>query len=654
MAETARSGVRQRRVGVAVAAFVVALVATAQTVGAIDYYVDPAGNDAGPGTSALPWRTIQRAADTMSAGDTAYVRAGTYAESVTLTRSGAAGAPVRFVAAAGATPVLDGSGGLYAGFTTDSNLDVSDIVIDGFSIRNYAGFGIVAWSTNDRWTLLNLLIQDNDDEGIRLSNSAGSHVETVRLEGNAGGFDCTPILPGLPDDPGCTDLTIVEVQAIDNGTGSHTGVDAFAVERGDRIDVERCLAAGGPGDGFDFKSQRTMLSRVIAYGTRNNIKLWGGGSGIENALAYDATADANLVLAGGGSYTIANSTIANMTGYAYLATAGDGNVPTTVALHNTIFANDNPAMGGTLVFFDSGVSLTADNNLYYNPYRSDALVCAAFPPYGGDCFSAADIEGQTTHPWMEPNARSADPSFVSAGTKDFHLAAGSPAIDAGTAGFAPAVDLDGKSRSQGSAPDIGAYEYGSAAPNPTPTPASYSIAGAIRYYASGEPVDGVTVRLLGATPVAVDTDTNGAFVHTASGGGNRQIEPARSGGADSGVSALDAAYALQATVGLRTFTAAQSLACDVSGNGTVSAYDASLILQYRVGLIAAFPVAAACGGDWIFVPSAAVAQNQRIVQPQVAAGTCQAGGIAYEPLIADAAAQDFLAIAFGDCTGNWP
>ncbi|MBM4082811.1 MAG: DUF1565 domain-containing protein, partial [Planctomycetes bacterium] len=48
------------------------------------YYVDALrGNDTNPGTLAAPWRTIQKAADTMKAGDTAFIRAGTYRETVT-------------------------------------------------------------------------------------------------------------------------------------------------------------------------------------------------------------------------------------------------------------------------------------------------------------------------------------------------------------------------------------------------------------------------------------------------------------------------------------------------------------------------------------------------------------------------------------------
>ena len=55
---------------------------------------------------------------------------------------------------------------------------------------------------------------------------------------------------------------------------------------------------------------------------------------------------------------------------------------------------------------------------------------------------------------------SADPQFVDAAGGDYHLAASSPAIDAGTSASAPAFDLDGGARI--GLPDIGAYEFGAA------------------------------------------------------------------------------------------------------------------------------------------------------------------------------------------------
>src|SRR4030042_2212460 len=55
------------------------------------YYVSPAGNDANLGTESKPWRTIQKAADTLAAGDTVYIKTGVYAEMVEPQNSGSAG-----------------------------------------------------------------------------------------------------------------------------------------------------------------------------------------------------------------------------------------------------------------------------------------------------------------------------------------------------------------------------------------------------------------------------------------------------------------------------------------------------------------------------------------------------------------------------------
>ena len=45
-----------------------------------DYYVAPTGSDGSPGTLALPFQTIQKAASTAVAGDTVFVRAGIFRE----------------------------------------------------------------------------------------------------------------------------------------------------------------------------------------------------------------------------------------------------------------------------------------------------------------------------------------------------------------------------------------------------------------------------------------------------------------------------------------------------------------------------------------------------------------------------------------------
>jgi hypothetical protein len=55
----------------------------------------------------------------------------------------------------------------------------------------------------------------------------------------------------------------------------------------------------------------------------------------------------------------------------------------------------------------------------------------------------------------------ANPKFVNAAAGNYHLQAGSPAIGAGAAAYAPSTDLDGTPRST-TAPSIGAYQGSSA------------------------------------------------------------------------------------------------------------------------------------------------------------------------------------------------
>jgi hypothetical protein len=126
------------------------------------------------------------------------------------------------------------------------------------------------------------------------------------------------------------------------------------------------------------------------------------------------------------------------------------------------------------------------------------------------------------------------------------------------------------------------------------------------------------------------------------------------GGAVNAISTLDAAWILQSVMELRHLNRFQQIACDVTGNGTVSALDAALVLRYKVSLVKEpFPVSLACGSDWAFVPVPSPLPNQTVLEPAMTLGSCQAGSILYNPLAEAAAGQDFLAIAFGDCTGNW-
>jgi PKD repeat protein len=93
------------------------------------YYVSPQGNDTNPGTEALPFRTIQRAADVVQAGNLVFVKAGTYSD-FSVTRSGSPGQPIVFRAYPGEKPIIRGS-------RTDGVILINEssyIIIDGINV----------------------------------------------------------------------------------------------------------------------------------------------------------------------------------------------------------------------------------------------------------------------------------------------------------------------------------------------------------------------------------------------------------------------------------------------------------------------------------------------------------------------------------------
>lgn len=185
------------------------------------------------------------------------------------------------------------------------------------------------------------------------------------------------------------------------------------------------------------------------------------------------------------------------------------------------------------------------------------------------------------------------------------------------------------------------------------TPGANTVSGQVRYYSHNQPVPGVIVDLHGGADRQATTGITGQYAFAAVADGAWAVEPVKEGDLSNGISALDAAHALQAVAGLRALEPLQAMACDVTGNGSVSTLDATRILQRKVGLIERFPAADLCASDWLFMPAAVPALNQESVAPLLDLGTCRGGALTYAPLIADAVQQDFRAALIGDCTGNW-
>src|SRR5579862_790797 len=88
---------------------------------AADYYVSPTGSDSAPGTLNQPFQTIQRAASVMVPGDTAYIRAGVYRETVTPANSGTQKARITFMPYNGESVIISVADVISAGSWTLSN-----------------------------------------------------------------------------------------------------------------------------------------------------------------------------------------------------------------------------------------------------------------------------------------------------------------------------------------------------------------------------------------------------------------------------------------------------------------------------------------------------------------------------------------------------
>jgi hypothetical protein len=132
-----------------------------------------------------------------------------------------------------------------------------------------------------------------------------------------------------------------------------------------------------------------------------------------------------------------------------------------------------------------------------------------------------------------------------------------------------------------------------------------------------------------------------------------EVVPVKNDEVLSGVDADDATLALAAAVGAAVLTPEQALAADVTGNGEVTSWDASLILQRAAGTITEFPVEEACGSAWLFFPNAQFAPNQTQSDPMVSEDACFPGSIILNPLVGQASNQNFQALVFGDVDGDW-
>ena len=164
------------------------------------FYVATNGSDANPGTQAHPWRTIQKAANSVPAGSTVDVRGGTYHERVVVRVSGAPGAWITFRNHAGEHVRIDGGGlGPFDGIAGLIAIDSrSYIAVRGLELAHFHDFadsfvpaGVFVTGTAHHIALRDLDVHDiqtksADAHGIAVYGTSGATpIHDVVIDGNA-------------------------------------------------------------------------------------------------------------------------------------------------------------------------------------------------------------------------------------------------------------------------------------------------------------------------------------------------------------------------------------------------------------------------------------------------------------------------------------
>lgn len=129
----------------------------ASTGWAATYYVATTGNDGAAGTIGAPWLTIQKAANTVVAGDTVNIRGGVYSGYWSSSANGTAANRIAFQSYPGETAIIDGSSHskddgsfmvrINGDYTTIKNLEMRNAGNQSLIFWNGADFGVADANT---------------------------------------------------------------------------------------------------------------------------------------------------------------------------------------------------------------------------------------------------------------------------------------------------------------------------------------------------------------------------------------------------------------------------------------------------------------------------------------------------------------------------
>ena len=357
------------------------------------YYVRTDGSDSNSGTSNSAggaWATVQKACNTVTAGDVVNIETGTYAETPTMATSGSVGNLITFQKAPGASAIIDGGTGTHDFNAHTFRLNGSYVKLDGLEIKRGRGQGV--YITGQSCTVTRCLVHTIQNTGIycyygytpTITFNTIHDCFEIAAGGNSDGITVTNNFEHEPANATITDNVIYNI--------SDDGIDVFT-------------------------TQGNTIARNVVYNCGPSYV--GSASGNGNGIKCGP----------GGNNTVTNNAIANCQNIGLAGNEGPG----TEFYNNTVYN----CTAYNVANWGAGTGCTYSNNISY----TGSVLMDASPT-------------QQTNTW---NLGITNPQFVSTDPVNanfLRLSAGSPAIDVGT---------DVGLSYNGSAPDLGAYEFSSTA-----------------------------------------------------------------------------------------------------------------------------------------------------------------------------------------------
>jgi parallel beta-helix repeat protein len=401
------------------------------------YYVATTGSNNNPGSSSQPWGTLQHAVNTIAPGDTIIVRAGTYA-GCRIEQSGGAGAVCTLKAEDGAAVLINAPSpsNRHQSNIEVENFDavVSHWVIDGFEVASAPRYGIDLRFT-DHITVQNCYVHGSVVTGIFLAfgyyplienNESASNGEHGIYQSNSGDYP-----------------TI-------RGNNLHHNFRAGVHLNGDRNFT--------PGDG------------IISFAVVEKNIIWENGTGGGSAINCDGVSDS----------LIRNNLLYNnrASGVSLYAQDGAEGSSRNRVYNNTIVMPSNGRWCVNIMAATEGqpdpVGNKVKNNILYNAHSfrgSVSTYTTADPTFESNYNAVVNrfstnggANNMPLSQWRtngyDTNSLVATPSelFTDPANNNYHLKSNSPAANAGTTLTDVTDDLEGVSRPQGAAYDVGCFE----------------------------------------------------------------------------------------------------------------------------------------------------------------------------------------------------